>query len=129
MIHDPCSSSSRASCSHRNLPTAPQVRKTTPLYLLLPAGIPVEVGVDINVPGVRLLAAPLGATAHRDVEVSLGWAERLGEEAAVSTETMALFLKVRSLELNASTRRHTEPAQHCVEQTVLAVGSVLGPKD
>jgi hypothetical protein len=97
------------------------------LVAALPAGTPVEVGAGINVPGIRLLAAPLGATAA-DVKGGLGWGELLGEEAAVGTETVTLLLEVGSLELNAATLGHAEQTQDSAEDTVLAVGSVLGPK-
>jgi len=100
-------------------------------YLLVALGLevrpatPVEAGVDINVPGERLLATPLGRTSDGDVEVGLGRGELLGEEAAVSTETLALLLEVSSLELNAATLVHAEHGEPHANDAVLAVDLVL----
>ena len=100
-------------------------------YLLVALGLevrpatPVEAGVDVNVPGERLLATPLGRTSDGDVEVGLGRGELLGEEAAVGTETLALLLEVSSLELNAATLVHAEHGEPHANDAVLAVDLVL----
>lgn len=95
------------------------------LVLEVRPATPVEAGVDIDVPGEGLLAAPLGGTTDADVEVGLGGKELLGEETAVGTETLAVLLEVSSLELDAATLVHAEHGEPCANDAVLAVDLVL----
>jgi hypothetical protein len=95
------------------------------LGLLAPAA-PVEAGVDIDVPGVSLLAAPAGVSTDADVESGLGRGELLGEETAVGSVSDARLLKVGGLELGASTLVHAEHGKEHAEEARLLVDSVLG---
>jgi hypothetical protein len=93
----------------------------------LPApAAPVEAGVDIDVPGVSLLAAPAGVSTDADVESGLGRGELLGEETAVGSVSDARLLKVGGLELGASTLVHAEHGKEHAEEARLLVDSVLG---
>jgi len=106
----------------------PEVMMTSSLLValgLLPAKAPVEAGVDINVPGERFLATPLGGAADRDIEVGLLRSELLGEETAVSTETLAGLLEVSSLELLTNSFVHPEHAQDLADDAELLVDLVL----
>jgi hypothetical protein len=86
---------------------------------------PVEAGVDVDVPRVRLLAAPLGGTTDADIEVCLCRSKLLGEETAVGTETETSLLEVSSLELDASALVHAEKRENRADEAVLAVDIVL----
>jgi hypothetical protein len=86
---------------------------------------PVEAGVDIDVEGEGLLAAPAGRATDRDVEVSLGGLELLGEETAVGTETDTGLLEVSSLELDAGSLVHAPHGEHGTPHALDAVDLVL----
>jgi hypothetical protein len=93
----------------------------------LPAGTPVEAGVDINVVGEGLLATPLGRATNsdRDVKVRLSRGELLGEETAVGSETVALLLEVCRLELDTAASAETEHVHPRSKNSELLVGGVL----
>lgn len=91
----------------------------------LEAQSPVEACVDIDVPGIGLLATPLGSTTDRNVEIGLSGSKLLGKEAAVSSESFTLLLKVSSLELNATAIVHAEQREDCTKETSLLVDLVL----
>lgn len=116
----PCDADISRCCCRKNCR-----RLLVTLVLEVRPATPVEAGVDIDVPGEGLLASPLGGTTDADVEVGLGGKELLGEETAVGTETLAVLLKVSSLELDAATLVHAEHGEPCANDAVLAVDLVL----
>lgn len=91
----------------------------------LPGETPVERSIDLDVPSVRLLAAPSRAISV-EVKVSLSGGELLGEETAVGTDANAVLLEVSSLELDTGRVAVSEPAADESAETPLLVDRVLG---
>lgn len=92
--------------------------------LVPPGESPVEAGIDIDIKGPGLLAAP-AATTSRDVKVELRNSELLGEKTAVGSEALACFLEVSSLELNTATLVHAQHGEEGADQALSTVDLVL----
>lgn len=86
---------------------------------------PVEASVNINVPGVGLLATPLGRTTNTDVEVRLSGSKLLGKEMAGGAEALARLLKIGSLKLDATTFVHAEHREEGFNEPKLLVYLIL----